>query len=339
MSLSTQKYSVNSQKTQPLVVTVQRKRLATPFRTSPSRWLIPYREYLPGLPSNSRRTRAYRFKHDITSQKPTQCNGTNPSLHHTPSVGAGRNTMGARNTHGPTHPCPIPFSHWYIFPFTSVFSCCGSTERFFCVHLTRLDLSLSSYPPASLSTSVVSAAPAPPVHGPIPTPLLKPKEAVAWRRLIVRYTEEWLLKHQWKWIPESECWLPVYEYATMKKVTDVVTTDSLSATKPFSKPHTDIWAEHAEGLNGQLSVRELDEGWGAKWIGNVKALKSEATRRNKVVDLVQQLSKKPNGDVALALRFLCEHYEHLTSRAFTNLLGWNKNQGFTDILKAAEVYP
>ncbi|KAF8057177.1 hypothetical protein FPV67DRAFT_1677605 [Lyophyllum atratum] len=149
-------------------------------------------------------------------------------------------------------------------------------------------------------TSVVSAAPAPPVHGPIPTPLLKPKEAVVWHRLIVRYTEERLLKHQWKWIPESECWLPVYEYATMKKLTD-------------------IWAEHVKGLNGHLL--------------------SEAIRRNKVVDLVRQLSKKPNGDVALALKFLCKHYEHLTSRAFTNLLGWNKNQGFTDILKAAEAYP
>ncbi|KAF8066900.1 hypothetical protein FPV67DRAFT_1768709 [Lyophyllum atratum] len=98
----------------------------------------------------------------------------------------------------------------------------------------------------------------PPVHGPIPTPLLEPKEAVAWRRLIVRYTEECLLKHKWKWIPESECWLPVYEYATVKKVTD-------------------IWAEHVEGLNGHLSVRELNEGWGAKWKGNIKALKSEAT--------------------------------------------------------------
>lgn len=227
----------------------------------------------------------------------------------------------------PRHPSPLLLP--FLSPRPSSLSVATATEIVTEVTQQPLDYSALfsspdlvyravSQPTASLSSSVSSAAPPPTAS--IKATHIMGKEVLAWRVLAARHGDERLRKHTWTWIPETECWLPFYEYKHAVKITD-------------------IWVEYADGLDGHLSVRELNEGWGAKWKGNVKALKSEATRRNKIVDLVQRLAKKPNWSIQLALRFLGERYKHLTPRAFADRLAWNKNEGFMDILKASESYP
>ena len=66
----------------------------------------------------------------------------------------------------------------------------------------------------------------------------------------------------------------------------------------------DVWNEWMFGLDGRLSVRELVAGWDAWWRRNNAAAKSEATRRKKIITLIETLSAKPNWSNNLALRFL-----------------------------------
>lgn len=92
----------------------------------------------------------------------------------------------------------------------------------------------------------------------------------------------------------------------------------------------DIWTEYATGLDGQLSVRELSDEWGARWRRNVDGQKTEATRRNLLIKLITSLSQKPHWTVQLALEYLEHQYPipsgpngppHLrTPRAFINYL-------------------
>jgi hypothetical protein len=55
----------------------------------------------------------------------------------------------------------------------------------------------------------------------------------------------------------------------------------------------DIWQEYHDDLNGCLPVRELDVTRASKWRRNDGGLKTEAAWRNKVVELMEKLAKKP----------------------------------------------
>ena len=69
-----------------------------------------------------------------------------------------------------------------------------------------------------------------------------------------------------------------------------------------------MWEEWTNGLDGHLSVRQLNDGWDARWRRNNLGQKTEAGRRKKVVELIEALAKKPNWNTQLALRFLKEKY-------------------------------
>jgi hypothetical protein len=64
--------------------------------------------------------------------------------------------------------------------------------------------------------------------------------------------------------------------------------------------------EYNVGLNGYISVRDLNMVWGAKWKRNKGMQKMEAGQQGKVVDLVECLVKKHYWDMAWALQLPCE---------------------------------
>lgn len=78
------------------------------------------------------------------------------------------------------------------------------------------------------------------------------------------------------------CWVPAYEFQEVKTVLDV-------------------WAEYADGLRGKISVRELEENYGATWRRNIGSTKSEWTRRKKVVDAVKQAANRVGHSTVSAL--------------------------------------
>jgi hypothetical protein len=109
-----------------------------------------------------------------------------------------------------------------------------------------------------------------------------------------KYGVERISKHQFEWAryatgPVKEEWLPFYTYRKGISIRE-------------------IWEEWADGLDGHLSVRQLTEGWGARWRRNVQGQKTEASRRKHITELITKLSQKPNWTTALALRFLEDEY-------------------------------
>jgi Transcriptional activator of glycolytic enzymes len=143
----------------------------------------------------------------------------------------------------------------------------------------------------------------------------------AWQALIQVYGEPKLQKHPaWEWTGDN--WLPRYSYQPVTQLSE-------------------IWDEWSTGLNGFLSTRELEEGWGAKWRRNNPGLKTENGRRKKVVQLVEELSRKPGWSIKLALRFLQDKYEGTfkSPRKFCEYLQARKNVGYHEVLAAANMYP
>jgi hypothetical protein len=145
------------------------------------------------------------------------------------------------------------------------------------------------------------------------------------------FSFEKLLKHQFEWIQESSEWLPKFD----------------SYFKPTKRELTiyDIWKENRFGINGQFSIQELTAQWGPRWRRNVGSLKTEAGRRNKVINLIEALSKKRNWTAELALQFLGDQYpiqknsklKHLkTARSFMDYLNQRTSQ---EILEASITYP
>ncbi|KAJ7749846.1 hypothetical protein DFH07DRAFT_961631 [Mycena maculata] len=116
------------------------------------------------------------------------------------------------------------------------------------------------------------------------------EQTAAWNLLSLRYTDARLRRHTWDWIEAMNSFLPKYDFQPVKKITD-------------------IWTEWATGLNGFLSIRELEEGWNSRWKRDSRKIKSEWSRRSKVIKLIEGLQKKPNWNLELALRFIRETYE------------------------------
>lgn len=119
-------------------------------------------------------------------------------------------------------------------------------------------------------------------------------QVAAIRSLIRKYGFDRISNQPFEWVqyasgPIKEEWLPIYIYK-----------------KGLSLRET--WEEWSNGLDGQLSVRQLTEGWDARWRRNVQGQKTEASRRRHIVDLITQLSNKSNWTITLALRFLEEKY-------------------------------
>jgi len=144
-------------------------------------------------------------------------------------------------------------------------------------------------------------------------------------------------QHQYEWVKHgsrklSDEWLPIYSLQSI---------GSLSLLE--------IWEEWTSGLNGCISVRELEENWAARWRRDVSGQKTEMSRRRLIIQkIIEPLSKKTNWNVQLALRYLHEKYpipskspSYLrTTRSFIDYLQ-NKTTGplaIENILLGAAIY-
>lgn len=112
--------------------------------------------------------------------------------------------------------------------------------------------------------------------------------------LEAKYGQECLFKHQFEWVAYSsglirEEFLPIYTYRTGISVRS-------------------IWEEWVNGLDGQFSIQQLNDGWGSRWRRNVQGQKTEGSRRKHITDLITSLSQKPSWTTSLALRFLEDEY-------------------------------
>jgi hypothetical protein len=89
-------------------------------------------------------------------------------------------------------------------------------------------------------------------------------------------------------------------------------------------------------MNGFIGVEELTMTWGAKWRRNNPGLKAENTRRMKVINLILELSRKPNWNIKLVHRFITEKYaSHFRARAFADFLSKNR----ATVITEANSYP
>lgn len=113
-------------------------------------------------------------------------------------------------------------------------------------------------------------------------------------KLELKFPSERLKHHQFEWKVAINEWLPYYDW-----------------WKPSASTYPSIeqiWTEYELGMDGQLSIRELIAGWDARWKRNKQNIKSEYSRRMKIVNLVQDLQAKPNWNAKTALQFLKARY-------------------------------
>lgn len=144
------------------------------------------------------------------------------------------------------------------------------------------------------------------------------------------------------------CHIPCHRFEWRKYPSGVVTEEWLPFYI-FKKGLTvaEIWTEWTVGLEGCFSVRDLNDGWEARWRRNNAGQKTENARRRKVVALIEALGNQPNWDTSLALRFLNDKYKiptpsvpHLRStRAFIDYLQDKRSDTQSSILAGATSYP
>jgi hypothetical protein len=151
------------------------------------------------------------------------------------------------------------------------------------------------------------------------------------QRLENLFTYERIAKHVFEWETKHEDWLPRFESFWRPKGRDLTVED--------------IWREDRFGIEGTFSIQELTARWGARWKRNEPRLKTEAGRRKKIIQLVEELGGKVNWTTDLALRFLHEKYPidskstvaHLrTARSFMEYLNKKTKEA---ILEASNSYP
>ncbi|KAF9014425.1 hypothetical protein BDZ89DRAFT_1076634, partial [Hymenopellis radicata] len=70
----------------------------------------------------------------------------------------------------------------------------------------------------------------------------------------------------------------------------------------------DIWREFTEGIEGKLSVESIEKTWGNRWRKGQGSVRTELSKRLKIVTLIEQLVVLEGWDANRALAFLKEHY-------------------------------
>jgi hypothetical protein len=139
-----------------------------------------------------------------------------------------------------------------------------------------------------------------------------------WKALTDRFDEVRMRKHEWLY--EAD-YVPLYCFQQVTQICD-------------------IWTEWSTGLNGFLPVRNLNEGWGARWRQGNRGQGTENCRCACVVELIEKLIAKPGWNLALAQRFLCERYEgKFTPRKFCDYIQKHNGAGLQEVLMAASHYP
>lgn len=118
------------------------------------------------------------------------------------------------------------------------------------------------------------------------------KQLEAIKLLEKRFTPDQLSNHSFEWIQtgKRDEWLPRYSYYKYGN----------GKTPTID----DIWNEYQFGMDGCLSIRQLQAGWEARWKRNNGSVKTESSRRGKIIKILQLLAAKSNWTADLALRFL-----------------------------------
>lgn len=155
--------------------------------------------------------------------------------------------------------------------------------------------------------------------------------------LETKFSVDRLCHHHFEWSRSSskskeDEWLPVYVYWMPKG--------------QGSPSIEEIWTEWSFGMGGCLSVRELSAEWEARWRRNNGQMKTEASRRKKIIDLIETLSKKTNWNYTIALRFLKDNYPiptrdvpYLrTTQAFIDFLQKKEGGAHDKIYSKADTY-
>ncbi|KAJ7750712.1 hypothetical protein DFH07DRAFT_1034092 [Mycena maculata] len=140
-----------------------------------------------------------------------------------------------------------------------------------------------------------------------------PAQLAAWKGLALVYTDARMKRHGWDWLPK---------------------------TCAEDNRYLDRMGNRTRGAT--LSVRELNERWNAKWKRDQQTIKSEFSRRKKVIDLIEKLRSKPNWNLELALRFIREVYEtdttFRTTRAFCDRLQAAKSGFFEAVIQRSNTF-
>ena len=197
--------------------------------------------------------------------------------------------------------------------------------------LSTVTINISSSSSGPVITASASATPAvssaaSSLQAPLPAPLPVPAPAhglpaedprtLKWNQISNKIVQDKLARHQWEWLGGN--WVPHYTYQTVYTIMDV-------------------WTEWAEGLNGYISVRELTEIWGVKWRRNIAYLKTENTRRRKIVDLINTLSGKQGWNLNMTQKFLSEQYDSkYTARTFSEYM--KKEENKAAVMELAATY-
>ncbi|KAJ6482254.1 hypothetical protein DFH09DRAFT_1292237 [Mycena vulgaris] len=143
-----------------------------------------------------------------------------------------------------------------------------------------------------------------------------------WEVLCRKFPPSQLAAHKWTWT--SGNWIPVYEF-------------------PYIADITSVWMEWVDGVDGCIPVEMLTKTWpsrgGQNWMRNLGKLKTESSRRMKIVKLVQDLAMRPRWSVDTALRFLAEKYEpRYKVRAFAKYLTDDKGANISAVFIAADTF-
>lgn len=185
-------------------------------------------------------------------------------------------------------------------------------------------------PPSFSHNHMPSPAPQPPLslsttaQGQLFSQSLAPSEddlkATKWNEMVVKYGDARLRNHLWDFTDGE--FLPHYSFRPLIQISEV-------------------WTEWTEGIDGCLSLRELEEGWGARWRRNVGAKKTEYGRRKKIADLVGWLvTNKPRWNTRLAIQFLTDRFQprFKSARRFSDFLTRENGAGLTEVKNAAQSY-
>ena len=138
---------------------------------------------------------------------------------------------------------------------------------------------------------------------------IKQEQLTAIKVLEEKFTAERLRNHRFMWITRKSVdgvvneWLPQFEKFWKPKGNRSVTIE-------------EIWKEYQFGMDGHLSISQLNLGWNARWKRDIQGIKTEYSRRMKIVNLIQGLADpkaKLLRHANAALHFLIQTYPIPTS--------------------------
>ncbi|KAF8999211.1 hypothetical protein BDZ89DRAFT_1170682 [Hymenopellis radicata] len=125
-----------------------------------------------------------------------------------------------------------------------------------------------------------------------------------------------LRKHGFTWNESQRLWIPQYEF--------YLPPNGLCLSIP------DIWREFREGIDGQLPVKNIEKTWGNEWRKARGSVRTELSKRMKVVNLIRELIALEGWNTDRALAFLKEHYvptkKYPTAKSFIAALQDSKKR-------------